>query len=77
MQSIPAERATSERVYLSIYLRVEDHYRMYKRETMDILTYLSDLGGLLGIVVAVGAFFTHPLVTRLMNAEMIGSTYQL
>ena len=74
---IPADTPTSKRTYLSIYLRVEDHYHMYKRESMDILTYLSDLGGLLGMVVAVGAFLTLPLVTRLMNAEMIGSTYQL
>ena len=74
---IPADTPTSKRTYLSIYLRAEDHYHMYKRETMDILTYLSDLGGLLGIVVAVGAFLTLPLVTRLMNAKMIGSTYQL
>ena len=76
-KDIHGDPPTSERIYVSIYLRQEDHYNMYQREVMGFMEYLSDLGGIIGVFAAVGALITQPIVTRLINSEMVGSAYQL
>ena len=40
--------------YIQIKMRAADIRRLYKREGYDILTYLGDLGGLLGVLLVIG-----------------------
>ena len=42
------------RSYIEIQLRASNLKRVYKREVVDILTYLGDLGGLIDILLVIG-----------------------
>ena len=44
----------NRRSYIEIQLRASNIKRVYKREVVDILTYLGDLGGLIDILLVIG-----------------------
>lgn len=51
--------------------------RLYKREEYDVLTYLSDLGGLLDVILLLGVFLSSPFVARLFHAALVKKTYRI
>ena len=51
--------------------------RLYKRETTSLMIYLSDLGGLIEILVVVTVFFINPLIQRQIMAALASENYQI
>lgn len=74
---IPSSTPVSERSYVSIYLRQDDQKRLYKREEYDALTFLSDLGGLLEILLLLGMLLSSSFVMRLFYAALVKKTYRI
>ena len=68
---------TSEREYLGIFFRADNAHSVYKRVGYDVLTYLGDLGGMIDIVVVIGALFTGLFASRLFRAALISQAYRV
>ena len=66
-----------DKTYISFFFRLDDKFRIYKRRTDNIMDFLSEIGGILEIVLAVGFFVTSPFVTRHMNTEMVNAVYHV
>ena len=62
----------AERSYVEINLRASSIKRVYKREVVDVLTYLGDLGGLLDVLLVVGQMLTSIVASKLFTAALIG-----
>ena len=58
--------------YIEINLRAASIKRVYKREVVDVLTYLGDLGGLLDVLLVVGQMLTSIVASKLFTAALIG-----
>ena len=68
---MPPSKAVQDRLYISIYLRQDEMQKIYKREEYDLLTYLGDMGGLLDIILVVGAAISSSVVSRLFFASLV------
>ena len=66
-----------ERQYIQIYLRSTNEQTIYTLEVYDILTYLSDLGGLYDIVFAVGSLLAMSFTAKIFNAALITQAYRV
>ena len=64
--------ARADRSFVEIYLRASSIKRVYKREVVDVLTYLGDLGGLLDVLLVVGQMLTSIVARKLFTAALIG-----
>ena len=42
-----------------------------------MLTYLGDLGGLMSVLVPIGAIISSPIVSRLFQADLVKKTYRI
>ena len=73
----PTDLAVADRSYQEIYLRASPSYKHYHRKDYDILTYLSDLGGLFEIAVKFGGLITSYIVGKLVNAALISDAYKI
>ena len=73
----PGGQLPRERKYVSIYFRIDNKFKRYKREVETLLDYFGDIGGLLEIVLGVGFLLTGPFVRRSMNSEIINEVYQV
>ena len=58
--------------YIEVNLRAASIKRVYKREVVDVLTYLGDLGGLLDVLLVVGQMLTSIVASKLFTAALIG-----
>ena len=67
----------ADRSYVEINLRASSIKRVYKREVVDVLTYLGDLGGLLDVLLVVGQMLTSIVASKLFTAALIGQLYRI
>ena len=51
--------------------------RVYKREVVDILTYLGDLGGLIDILLVIGQLLVSFVASKLFTAALIGQLHRV
>ena len=67
----------AEREYMSLYLRAEGEYRVYKRVGYDLLSMLGELGGFGRAVMVFCAGLTSIFSHRLFAAALIRQTYRI
>ena len=66
---------TKDRRFISIYLRADNKFRIYKREVDTIMDYFGEIGGFYEIVIGTGTLLTACFMSRSMNSEMIKEVY--
>ena len=63
--------------FTKIYLRSSALSNLYIREDYDILSYMSDLGGLFEIAYLSGKLMTALLVSKMFQAKLIQAAYKI
>ena len=66
-----------ERTYIDIFLRSHNEQRVYKRETYDMLTYISDLGGGFEVLVQILGTLSGLVTVSLVQAAFIKAAYRI
>ena len=57
-----------DRKYLTVNLRADPSFHIYKRWTESLLALLGDIGGILGVVMTTGLIIVKPFVKHAMNS---------
>ena len=60
-----------------MYLSKAEKTRLYTRQTESLLIYLSDLGGLIQILIIVIYFVISPIIYRQIMAALASEQYQI
>ena len=76
-EPIDKDLPIKERSYGKLYLRQDSVKRLYEREVETLASFFGDIGGILGVITALGTFLTEVLVRRSMMSEMVRDTYQV
>ena len=67
----------ANRNYINVFLRSHNQQRVYKRETYDIFTYISDLGGGFDVLVIVIGSLSGLLSANLFKAAFVEAAYRI
>ena len=62
---IREQTEVKDKQYIKVYLRADQKTVYFKKEDYDVLTFFSDLGGLIDVVLLFGWFITSIFTTRL------------